>query len=179
MEQEFQKSATFGQYYKICMSGKRTFKGNSWNLSKTIKISSEVIKQFTSQTVIKKFPQFFTHFLAKKFKKKSARTNYALIIFFSLLANSAKSFEVQIYRRLFNSSWDKSIFHHWIKVRKNVCIAKGINYTTDFMLESVFLQRSEADVIAKRSGYRDIASFKQWIEETEKKVRDARKLKEK
>jgi hypothetical protein len=66
-----------------------------------------------------------------------------------------------------------------MKVRKNVCIAKNIKFTTNFMLESVFLHRSEADVIAKKSNYRDLDEFKTWIVDTEQKVRNARKLRDK
>lgn len=179
MEKEFENSATFGQFYKYCMSGKRAYKGNSWNLSKTIKVANEIITLYTNQSKIQNFPNFFTEYLKTKFKKKSARINYALIIFFSLLSNSSKSFEIQIYRRLFNSRVARKIFQYWIKVRKNVCIAKDIKFTTNFMLETLFLHRSEADVIAKKSGYPKLNEFKEWIDETETRVRESRKLRDK
>lgn len=102
-----------------------------------------------------------------------------LALFFSLLGHSKKSFEIQIYRKLFNSRVKSSVFEYWLKIRKNICIAKDIKFTTDFLLENVFLVRSESDVIAKKSDYHNLEEFKSWASETEKKIREARKLREK
>lgn len=66
-----------------------------------------------------------------------------------------------------------------MKIRKNVCVAKDIKFTTDFLLEDIYLVRSESDVIAKKSDCLDLEEFKDWASSTEKKIRESRKLKEK
>ena len=64
-------------------------------------------------------------------------------------------------------------------IRKNICIAKNVKYTTQFQLEDLFLTRSESEFLAKKSDYCDLVQFREWLKDTEKLVREARKLQEK
>jgi phage gpG-like protein len=41
-------------------------------------------------------------------------------------------------------------------IRKNICIAKNVKYTTQFQLEDLFLTRSESEFLAKKSDYCDL-----------------------
>lgn len=176
---EFENSATFGQFHSKLVKSERKFKGVGWNLEVTAKTCNELITGFVSQQKYMNFRDYFRIHLDAKFKKSACRLNFVLALFFSLLGHSKKSFEIQIYRKLFNSKIKSPVFEYWLKIRKNVCVAKDIKFTTDFLLEDIYLVRSESDVIAKKSDCLDLEEFKDWASSTEKKIRESRKLKEK
>ena len=168
IQQTFQKSYTFSQFYSSFENSHRVRTVNCWEPENLVVKTNELITDFLKSKK-SNFPDFFKSKL-KGIKVKDSFSRYCLIYFFSLEKWKEENYEVATLWSLFHEKLPKTFFQKWQELKEDIYLLHKQGYSNDLYLDAYYLTRPQVLGVASKYVGEKTEILNSWIQENKDKL---------